>query len=57
MSSMTTIESDALYAIARELNYQNRIRAIELLYKNGESVDEEEFENALRDILYELCGN
>lgn len=50
------MSDEAAFAIARELNYQNRIRALELLYKNGEEFDETDFENALRAILDELCG-
>lgn len=44
----------ALFAIARELNMQNRIRTLELMYKNTESFDDTDFEDALHDILRDL---
>lgn len=46
----------AMLAVAREINMQNRIRTLELLYKNSESYTEEGFEDDLRDILNELTN-
>lgn len=51
------MSEQALFAIANELNMQNRIQCVKLLYENCEYFTEDDLEEKLNDILDELEGN